>query len=315
LAEVQKSLATKNVQATWDLLASYGDTYAKAAAVGIKDPTSYYGQMIRNAWHAADADFSKFNVVALQHQKNYVGIIKANFADKGVATLPKTNEIESSYYQALDRNHVSPFTAIDLLLSKISSKTSTPNWHDPAFGFGMDIEPDRKGPPSEEAKRLTLADASGRLTRILAFTVDSQWQWNGAQARTYLPQIKYASDAILKADAKLHGTSSIIFSTSGGFKIYNNTNTHTFVMFDKGMNGHAWINGKWVDISPKNWRLDPDQSEGQRNSGTDASGALVRPGEIYQYKDPATGEWKRANLPGDTTRKFALSEGEAPFHG
>jgi parallel beta-helix repeat protein len=164
----------------------------------------------------------------------------------------------------------------------------------------MKIEKDRKGPSAAEAQRLDLTDAMSHLTRITALTAASEFLWNRAQLQTALPLIKYHADFISRAEAKRNGTSGIFLYTSGGFTIYNNTSTNTFAIFDKGLNGHAWIDGKWQDIHPGNWRLDPDQRENSSQAVETSGGAPSRPAEVYQYRDLATGNWKRVSLPSDT---------------
>lgn len=291
LAQIKESYETKGVAATWDLMASFGDTYAKAAAAGIKDPTSYYGQVIRHAWYASGADFGKFDDVAKQHQRNYIDIISKNLDKTGVGTLPTTTQVEKSYYQALDKHGISPLTAIDLLFTKIHSVVGTPNWHDNIGGLGLGLEADRKGPPSEEAKSLSLDDTSGRLGTIMAHFANTRSGWAVMHARANA--LGRAEDALIDQARKLTGDSSIESLQFGGLKIYINRETHTMAMFDQGGNGWAWIGGEWQRVDTNNWRPDPDQSEGLRKYGPE--------GEIYQYKNPATDQWKRASLSEDAS--------------
>lgn len=295
---------TKAVAEVWSRLAAFGDTYAKAAADGLSDPRSVYGQVIRNAWHQTGADFSKFGDVALRHLQNYVRTIDRKFNEDGIASLPTSTQIETSYAKAVEYAGVSPYTAVDLLLSRVTAGTSAPNWYDSAAGLGLGLEADRIGPRSKEAMALSPSEASAKLAGVTASTADTPlWQTRSAEAKTGLPFLKYASDALARNDAALTGASDISLNTPGGLKIYNNASSHVTAIFDKAGRGSAWIDGKWISISPGNWRLDPDQSEAARNSGTNSFGRRA-PGEIYQFKDPASGAWKRADLP-EATHKHA----------
>jgi hypothetical protein len=303
LAQVEQSFAEGDVAKTWELLTSFHDSYAAIAAPAIKDPTSLYGQVLRNSWHVVKADFNKIHSTAREHQQNYINIIKRNYANTGSASLPNTTQIEQSYYRALVHEGVPPYAAVNLLLSKISSVTGSKSWYD---GIAVEIEPDRKGPPSAEAKILDFSPALGNFAQVSALTTSSQYQWNRARLETSLPLIKYYADIVSNSEERCRGGGVGLFIyTSGGFIIYNNTRIHTFAMFDKGMNGRAWIDGEWQDIHPGNWRPDPYQTESSGHEGTGSSGrAPFRPAGIYQYKDPATGEWKGASLPTDIILRF-----------
>ena len=247
--------------------------------------------------------------MARTHQNNYINLIEDNLKDKGKGTLPNSTAIEKSYYKALEKHGISPYTAVDLLISKIYSEGEVlpdkarahlpdigTNWHDKLFGTGVNLEPDRKGPPSEEAKSLSLRDATAQLATLTAVTADTQWRWQTAQARTAAPWIKYASDAVMAGEAKLRGASSITIETSGGFTLYNNPGTHTFAMFDKSSNGQAWIDGQWCPITDQTWRLDP--------ANPDKS--------TYQYRDSIDSPRKAASLPGDVGARIKVAGGHDP---
>lgn len=298
LAEVEKSYASGDIAKTWELLASYGDTYATAAAQGIKDPTSFYGHAIRNSWQATNADLSKFNDVAKQHQRNYINIIQKNLDKEGVASLPTSTQIETSYYKAVTYYGISPYSAVDLLFSKMTAENGTPNWHDKLLGAGINLEDDRKGPPSEEAKGLDYTEARNRLARISTLNGETLFEWGQMKIRSEAPGwFVNSGDAIA---GKTSGASPIISRTVGGFTVYHNTDTHTMGMLDKRGYGHAWIDGKWQDINPGNWRTDPTATEAEKLQGNrfDSETDKLVPdyGEVYQFKDPVTNEWKRASL-------------------
>ncbi len=127
LQQVQASLSTDSTAATWHLLASFGDRYAKAAYEGIAQPTSLYGEVIRNSWAEAGADFAgKFDSVAKDHLSTYVSDIENAFNPAVSAyDLPNSTLIEQSYFNALTSEGVSPYAAIDLSIGRISDAAGT----------------------------------------------------------------------------------------------------------------------------------------------------------------------------------------------
>lgn len=56
LTTARQSPTTANIAATWQLLSSWGDTYASAAYQAIAQPTSFYGEVARNAGALAGAN-------------------------------------------------------------------------------------------------------------------------------------------------------------------------------------------------------------------------------------------------------------------
>ncbi|MBJ7534333.1 hypothetical protein JDN40_09480 [Rhodomicrobium vannielii ATCC 17100] len=283
----------------WSKLAEFGDTYAKAAAEGLSDPTSMYGQVIRHAWHETGADFQKFGDVALKHLQNYVKIIGDNLRKTSVAKLPTSTQIETSYADAVKQSGLSPYTAVDLLLSRVTAGTTLPNWYDQGGGLGLGLDFDRIGPRSEEAMGLDFYQSIKTFAGISANTANTY-------PVTYL-EIKQLDHPMMH-----FAEQGITLNAPGGLKVYENTNTRTYAIFDKAGNGSAWIDGKWTKISPDSWRLDSDQSEASQNTGTDSRGRRV-PGEVYEYKDPASGKWRRADLPNTTPRHAHVETGNFQY--
>jgi len=77
LTTTRQSPTTANIAATWQLLSSWGDTYATAANQVLTQPTSIFGQVTRNAWAVAGANFNaSFDTVAIAHLTTYTAGIR-----------------------------------------------------------------------------------------------------------------------------------------------------------------------------------------------------------------------------------------------
>jgi hypothetical protein len=147
LAQVQALHSQGKVGEAWQLLSSFGDNYATAAFDVVAQPLSFYGQTVRNTWSAVGADFSKFGDVAADHQKQYLALITS---EDGYA-LPNTTQIEISYFEALRRNEVTPYAAIDFNItlntpSALDWYTCPPFWKSRrAVPGSRAMGPDRSG--------------------------------------------------------------------------------------------------------------------------------------------------------------------------
>ena len=165
LKQVEEAGAKDPVDA-WRKLAEFGDRYAMGAAEALGEPGSLKYRVVRSALWLADADPNNVTQAEKDHLKNYINYIKRNYdSANNTYGLPLSTQIETSYYNSMVKNDISPYAATALLFSKITHEgwQIPPTWHD--FGIGLDLESDRKGPPSEEAKGLDGPKAFGRLAR------------------------------------------------------------------------------------------------------------------------------------------------------
>jgi len=132
LQTAQSTKTSSDTGAVWQLLSSFGDNYATAAYQAIAEPTSSYGAAVRNAWTVTGADFSsEFIPVALAHLQNYVNDIANSTPQNGNYALPTTTQIETSYFDALTANGVTPYAGIDLDMASMAewSGVSSADWY------------------------------------------------------------------------------------------------------------------------------------------------------------------------------------------
>ncbi len=143
-----------NTTDVWKYLGSVGDKYAASATLVTDDPLSAMGQIVRNTWHEAGADFTKFDTVARDYQWLYLSQIRKSPTADGRYRLPSSTQIETNYLDALRANVVSPYAAIDadLALANIKANeylgTKVVTW--PQI---LGLEPERTGPVSQAERR------------------------------------------------------------------------------------------------------------------------------------------------------------------
>jgi hypothetical protein len=238
--------------AAWNYLASVGDKYATAAALVTGDPLSRYGQVARNTWHEAGADFSKFDDVAHNYQAKYLDTILNSSNGDGTYRLPSSTDIETNYIHALEDNEVSPYAAIDADLALanlhgeryIGTKGATWPWI-------LGLEPERVGPVSQEVLKLredTGAETFGRVTRD-TLASEAATQFLSARAATI--------DQTHALNNWLGRTQEPDFEAIGGMNFLSGPNGPAVAIFDKNMRGQAYFDRAWHNIGPDNWAQRP----------------------------------------------------------
>jgi hypothetical protein len=179
LKEVEAAKEKSTVDG-WKALAKYGDRYAAASVEALSQPGMVKRIVMRKAVQLAggDPDSNEFQKAAKDHLDHYIQDIKSGREAMGGYRLPTSTQIEKSYYDSLKENGISPYANTALLFARTAyPKGSDPKqkqggdtWHDCANGLGINLEADRKGPPSKEALSLDRDKASAHLLRIEAFT-------------------------------------------------------------------------------------------------------------------------------------------------
>jgi hypothetical protein len=165
-----KAAAAKGTTEGWKALGKYGDTYASAAAKALSDPNSDEYQAMHLALKFAkikDSD-QNFKKAAADHLKHYIQMIEdAPKKVDGTHKLPRSTEIEASYYHSLVDNKVSPYANLALMMANMAGhKKGTETWHDCVDGMGLNLPRDRKGPPSREAMSLNYKKAKHTYNQI-----------------------------------------------------------------------------------------------------------------------------------------------------
>ncbi|HTJ93481.1 MAG TPA: hypothetical protein VL424_10295, partial [Pararobbsia sp.] len=271
LDRVHALIIDKNVAGAWKLLADFGDRYAEGAYAVLADPTSPYAVMVRTHWENLDADFGKFNTVALRHVQQYVdmigkakGQIDGKLADSEVAVeygnkapaisvdglllLPDTSPIESSYRAAVVGVGLLPQTAIDLVINK--APTAGIEW----FGqspIGLGLEAERISTYRNLPPGMSRGDALALLSRDVMATSYAMY----AQAVLGTGHTPAESLIAFRGLSTLFRSGNTIkLETIGAYSYYSNEGTHTAAMIDKGGDGVAWHDGKIIKVSPDNFR-------------------------------------------------------------
>ena len=108
-----------NYAAAWSQLAAYGDSYADNAADVVGTPTSITGEfmheLVQQHWEntaGVGAYEQYFNDVAERHLNNYLQLL-------GDGNWPDTNEIETSYRDAVEFYQLPPTTAFDSVFTRV----------------------------------------------------------------------------------------------------------------------------------------------------------------------------------------------------
>ena len=261
-----------NIAAVWQMLSSFGDTYASAAYDVLAEPTSFYGEVTRNAFSAVGANFNTdFTTVALTHLTTYVGDI-SNAPDplgSGNYLLPLSTDIESSYYNALVSNGVSPYAAIDL---DMAASPLLPEWYSAPW-VGVTLDQSRIGPTAPQVASMSQWTAFETFSEIAATTGVTEGETLGV---TNLPTGILQMESEVDNDLNhVFGLSGVSTMRIGGMTFFEDTGTGNLAEFDQSGNGVAYINGQWQTISPSNWQF---------NSSAGA----------YQYLNP-NGQWQNAS--------------------
>lgn len=124
IAQVQATHISGDIQGTWQLLATFGDTYADNAAEVLDqngvDPLAPidYSAVAISSWETAGADLLKFGEIANDYQQRYID----HLAREGGA-LPTTANIEQYYREALVKFEQPPLAAIDASLPETAWAT------------------------------------------------------------------------------------------------------------------------------------------------------------------------------------------------
>ena len=171
-----KAAAAKSTVDGWRALAKFGDRYAGASVAALSEPTSIPYKVMHNAVKAAGADTKSaaFQKAAKDHLKHYIADIEKSSNNGGTYRLPTSTQIEESYARSLQENGISPYANTALLFARTAYADgvhkSGDTWHDCANGFGINLEADRKGPPSKAALGLDYDLASKRLKLLEILT-------------------------------------------------------------------------------------------------------------------------------------------------
>jgi hypothetical protein len=183
----QQKGTLEGVAQGWKAFAKYGDRYAAAAARALSDPGSSEYKAMHKALEleGVSDDQPNFIKAAQDHLQHYVEMTKDS-PEGGKFRLPSSTKIETSYYDSLVKNKVSPYVNIANLAARIEADPRTGSfdtWHDCAGGYGINLPDDRKGPPSNIVKELKADKAGKRYKQILDYMGDGYWPFDGTIAR------------------------------------------------------------------------------------------------------------------------------------
>lgn len=247
--ELHQNHDTSNV---WKYLGSVGDKYAASAALVTGDPLSAMGQIVRNTWYEAGADFSKFDKVAHEYQGLYLSKIRDSSNGDGTYRLPSSTQIEQYYLGALKENEVSPYAAIDadLALANIKANeylgTKVVTW--PQI---VGLEPERTGPVSQEVLALRAGQGAKEFARVFFDT-------GATEAATQLYSGRAAIiDNLNSLNNWLGRTQEPSIEFVGGLNFLSSPDSATVAMFDNSNKGQAYFDRRWQPIDASNWRNDP----------------------------------------------------------
>ena len=244
----------------WNKLASFGDSYAKSAAQVLEQPGSLGWNIVRGVWHAAGADFSKFDEVAKAHLANYIDDIET-MTQRGGENLPTSNLIEKSYAAALKKSNISRYAAIDIVIGKIKQgfHAGPPHWYNmPGI---VELEPERIRPSDASV----FEDMDAEKARSI-------WYQTGVHGVTnYLSTAPVTMQGALGIQMAtwMNGGKSFSISSAGGVSYYFNAETQNWAFFDGIGTGKAFIDGDLKKIDQSNFRHDAasGQYEWRRQDG------------------------------------------------
>ena len=154
----------------WQTSASMGDQYAQAAYQGVGLPSTFFAKVIGSSNSISNISQDQMLSVEKSVVQGYINILNSSpQTNIGTTLLPTTTQIESNYYDALVNNGLPPSAAIDLSIQKIRDYLPDgQNWHTNFFGFGVNLDPSRVGPPSSVVDNIDMGSAVAHFFLALA---------------------------------------------------------------------------------------------------------------------------------------------------